>query len=129
MTLCSATVPMMIMKVSGTSRSAPATPLSSRRWANRAETAAATMPRGAIQASSAFSRQFRLLPRVATHTDSGRATNCTMASTSSAEAPRLSSWSISRRAASTMNRPEISITDRFSLKWRMSSVRTPCGWP
>ncbi len=124
-TLCSATVPMITMKVSGTSSSAPATPFSSRRWANRADTAAATMPRGAIHASSAFSRQSRLLPRVATHTDNGRATSWMIASTSRAVAPRLSSCSISRRAASTMNSTEISITDRFSLKWRMSSVRTP----
>ena len=66
---------MIIMKVSGSSNSAPASPWSSSRNANSAEMAAATMPRGAIQASSARSRQLSVEPQVDTATLTGRATN------------------------------------------------------
>ncbi len=69
------TVAMITMKVTGTSISAPSSPWASSLKANSEATAAATMPRGEIQASSAFSRQSSPLPAVQSHTVSGRATS------------------------------------------------------
>ncbi|MDT4836417.1 hypothetical protein FQZ97_701140 [compost metagenome] len=123
--LCSTTVPMITRKVRGTSRCARSWPASCRRRANTADTAAATMPRGAIQASSARSRQFRLEPAVLTATQSGRATNWITASSNRVAGPMVNSALKSRRAASRMNSPEISSTLRFSLKCRICRTSTP----
>ncbi|MNN58451.1 hypothetical protein D3C81_1734990 [compost metagenome] len=71
--LCRTTVPMITANVSGTSSNAPSCPASCRRIAKIADTAAATIPRGAIQHSNARSRQLRLEPAVLSSTFSGRA--------------------------------------------------------
>ncbi|MNH19168.1 hypothetical protein D3C79_788940 [compost metagenome] len=123
--LCSTTVPMITAKVSGTSNRAPACPASSRRMAKIADTAAATMPRGAIQASRARSRQFKFEPKVDNATFSGRATNWMASSKASTAGPRPIRASRSRRAARRMNSPEISSTLRFSLKCRICRTSTP----
>src|SRR3546814_8112591 len=65
---------MMIRNVSVTSTCASAIPRSSSLSANRAETDAATMPRGAIHAIRVRSRQLSLPPNVETSTASGRTT-------------------------------------------------------
>ncbi|MCY1411936.1 hypothetical protein D9M71_273320 [compost metagenome] len=71
--LCRTTVPMITAKVNGTSNNASSCPASCRRMAKIADTAAATMPRGAIQANSARSRQFRFEAAVEMATFRGRA--------------------------------------------------------
>ncbi|MNJ60209.1 hypothetical protein D3C77_559260 [compost metagenome] len=73
--LCNTTVPIITAKVSGTSNKAPSCPASCRRMAKIADTAAATIPRGAIQPSKARSRQFKFDPQVDSATFSGRATS------------------------------------------------------
>ena len=73
--LWTTTVLMITRNVTGTSSSAPGTSSVSRRIANSDATAAATIPRGESQASSAFSRQLSELPQVHSHTASGRATH------------------------------------------------------
>ncbi|MNE18867.1 hypothetical protein D3C80_1119260 [compost metagenome] len=90
-----------------------------------ADTAAATIPRGAIHASSARSRQPRLDPAVLSSTFRGRAMNWMISSSMSTSGPSPIIAFRSSRAASRMNRPEISRTLRFSLKCRMCRTSTP----
>ncbi|MNZ99190.1 hypothetical protein D3C78_1185040 [compost metagenome] len=90
-----------------------------------ADTAAATIPRGAIQPSRARSRQFKFEPQVDSTTFSGRAINWMTSSNASTAGPRPSRALRSRRAARRMNSPEISRTLRFSLKCRICRTSTP----
>lgn len=123
--LCSTTVEMITANTSGTSLSASGMPAWCRLMAKEALTAAATMPRGAIQPSRARARQERSDPQVETRMQSGRATNCTTHNSASTMGPSCQSWARSRRAASRMNREEMRMTARSSLKASTSSKSSP----
>ena len=116
---------MMTAKVSGTSTSAPGCPSSRKRSAKSADTAAATIPRGPIQAISAFSCHLSPLPQVDAHTLSGWATNWIAMKTSTTPLPTSASCATSRRAARTMKSTEMRRMVSVSLNERMSSRGTP----
>ncbi|MNG17667.1 hypothetical protein D3C84_1016700 [compost metagenome] len=90
-----------------------------------ADTAAATIPRGAIQLSKARSRQFNCEPQVDSATFSGRAISWITSNSASTAGPRPIRACRSRRAARRMNSPEISSTLKFSLKCRICRTSTP----
>ena len=110
-----ATVPMITRNVSDTSCCAPAYPSSSSCSAKIEATAAATIPRGAIQAIMARSRQPSPDPRAESPTAAGRTTSTRIARKPSCGTPISLRSLISSRAASKMNRLEMSSTRRFSL--------------
>ena len=122
--LCTSTVPMISRKVSDTRVWAATGSFSSMRSANRADTAAATMPRGAIQASSARSGQCVVPPSVDSSTASGRTTSIAAASTSR-PVPSSGRPGHCRRAASTMKSIEMISVERCSLNERMCSTSRP----
>src|SRR5690606_3584625 len=86
--------------------------------ANKDEIAAATIPRGPIQLIISFSLVFRLEPIDDAHTDKGRATNITMASSTSPAKPTLSKLSSSTRAARMINNTDTNkiVSDSLNSK-------------
>ena len=122
---CITTVPIMIVNTSGTRSSAPSYPMFSRRSANKAETAAATIPRGNIQPRYSRSRQFSSLPMELANARAGPAMNCRNISIASDAAPRPTRALSSMRAARRIKRPATSTIARLSLKSSMSSRSSP----
>ena len=118
-------MPTIIKNVKPTKSLAPEIPCCSSFKANKPDTAAATIPRGPIQAISDFSCQVSLVPMPHKNTDSGRITNCITNSKISAGQPMANTAPISTRAASKINSAEINNTVRFSLKDKISSICTP----
>ncbi len=85
--LCNTTVVIITRNTIGTIFSASRKPASSSFRAKSADTAAATIPRGAIQLSKANSRQFSVVPILDTNTLKGRATKMTTSSTNTTPQP------------------------------------------
>ena len=111
-----ATVPRMTKKVSGTSRSASVSPRSPNWKAKLAETAAATIPRGANQARNARSVRGNPDRIVLRTTVSGRAPTIKTARNASSLTPRRScNWSDVRRADKIMNKKPIESVRNSSL--------------
>ena len=94
------------------------TPVSER--ATSAATAAATMPRGATQATKARSRQVRSEPDVESQTFAGRTTRISAATVAIPAQPRSVTCSTRTLAASSMNSMPTSITVSWSLNSRRS---------
>ncbi|CRZ96424.1 Uncharacterised protein [Vibrio cholerae] len=117
--LCSTTVPMITIKVSGTNSLASAMPNSINLMANREEIEAATIPRGATQAKKAFSRTLSVLRNVEMKIDAGRASSCITTNSPKALQPNAWKSATSIRAASRINSPVISKIVKCSLKCKM----------
>ncbi len=120
--LCRTTVEMMTEKTSGTSLSASVTRFSSRLRANTELTAAATIPRGAIQLSSSFSLNDKPERMVERKIQNGRAINCTTIISNNTIGPNCQRSPRLSRAASRINRAEIRIIDKSSLNSRIASI-------
>ena len=116
---------MMIKKTKGTISSAPGTPRLSSLMAKRDDTAAATMPLGAIQLRNHLSLRFSDVPIPQAQTLRGLAINITTANNANPCQPRLSSALESRRAASKINKTEISSTVSVSLNSMISEISIP----
>ena len=82
------------------------------------EIAAATIPRGPIQLIISFSLVFRLEPIDDAHTDNGRATNITIASSTKPAKPTLNKLASSTRAARMINNTDTNkmVSDSLNSK-------------
>ncbi len=89
--------------------------------ANNDEMAAATIPRGPIQLIMNFSLVLRFEPIEEAHTDSGRATNMTITSSTKPAKPTLSKLANSTRAARMIKSTEIRRMVKDSLNSKMVS--------
>ena len=118
-------MPIIIKKTNGTIELAPAKPTDSSLMANNDEIAAATIPRGATQLKNHLSFDDRFVPRPETHILNGRAINITTNNTPKPPQPRSSIALESRRAASRINKAEISNTVKVSLNSKISAISTP----
>ena len=124
MRLCTVTVVIISINTSGTKVSPPTKPWFCNWKAKSAETAAATIPRGAIQLKNSFSRQFKRVPIAAIKILNGRATNIKMANTTANPQPKSAIAENSIRAAKIINNAEINSTLRDSLNSKMLSTST-----
>ena len=98
----------------------PPTPAWERPRANVDEVAAATIPRGAIQATKARSRSDSDEPRVASPTASGRPTNTSTAMNAMLTQPISPIWSGETRAERMMNRTPIKKVESVAMRSRQA---------
>ncbi len=100
--------------------------VSARRSAKMLDTAAATIPRGAIHARNNRSFHFSGEAKVETSTAAGRTTRISALMNSRLRHPNMPIWSTVTRAASTINSTAISRLVRCSLNsatWVMETMR------
>lgn len=114
----------MTMKVRGTSSPASAYPNSSKRIAKSAETAAAMIPRGAIQLKKILARSVRSEKSVDNITERGRTTKSMIPNSPRADQPISKRAKRSRRAERMIKSTEINNKLKLSLKKSISSVLT-----
>ena len=119
---CSTIVAAISAKTAGITSSAPSTWAAASLVEAMPATAAATMPRGAIQPASTRSRQLRPLRAVASAIAAGRTTKTIAPVSSAIGHERWMNKERSRLAVSTTNRAETRSTTSASLK-RASSSR------
>ena len=100
----------------------PPTPAWVRPRANVDEVAAATIPRGAIQATKARSRIESAEPRVESPTASGRPMNTSTAMNAMLTQPISPIWSGETRAERMMNRTPIRKVERVAIRSRQARV-------
>ena len=112
---------MITINTKGTSSSTPWISYSCKRMANNDEIAAATIPRGPIQLIISFSLVLRFEPIADAHTDKGRATNITIASSTKPAKPTLNKLASSTRAAKIIKSTEISRMVNDSLNSKIVS--------
>ena len=116
-------VATITMKVIGISFCAPPpTPAWLRPSANVDEVAAATIPRGAIQAMKARSRIGSAEPRVESPTASGRPTSTSTAMNARLTQPISPIWCGETRAERMMNRIPIRKVERVAIRSRQARV-------
>ena len=113
---------MITVKISGTIFSASATPASIILSANTEPTAAATIPLGAIQASTKRDLIGKSVPKVEIAMHKGRATNNTIAKNINTSLSNIIKSESCKRAASKMKSVDIRIIDKSSLNSKTESI-------
>lgn len=88
-------------------------PRSVSKMANKEATEAATMPRGASQATNSFCRQFRSLRQVHSHTLKGRTTSIRQSTVAKAPHPSANTALSERVEVSRINNTEMAITTNW----------------
>ena len=120
--LCSTTVTIITVNINGTIFSASATPASIILNANTEPTAAATIPRGAIQASTKRDFIGKSVPKVEIAIHNGRAINSTIAKNINTSLSSIIKSESCNLAASKINKVEIKIIERSSLNSSTESI-------